>query len=242
MFVLFIFIASQNLIVHIGQSSAYRLSSETISFVPKYSFAICRDYSESFGQISSERMIRLSARCRSVHRTHWNPRARLCVCLRFILFNFDWFTLSDMIVLSVFWWSQSRTFLNVRGVNVFSNDLFQCRKEGDLTSLLLQRHALFREKEPGGAGGRYFLHPIENGLKCASNLKENINGFTTWDKFKKFEILEIWIFTHIHRKVENLHWRWTRQEDRQTIVAKADKLYIPQSNHYRPNLHVVQFM
>jgi hypothetical protein len=30
-----------------------------------------------------------------------------------------------------------------------------------------------------GAGGRHFLHPIENGLKHASELKENISGFKT---------------------------------------------------------------
>jgi hypothetical protein len=31
----------------------------------------------------------------------------------------------------------------------------------------------------GGAGRRHFLYSIENGLKCTSNLKENINGFKT---------------------------------------------------------------
>jgi hypothetical protein len=59
MSILSVFIASQNLIVHIVRSSADRVSSETIGFVPKYSFTICRDYSESFDQISSERMIHL---------------------------------------------------------------------------------------------------------------------------------------------------------------------------------------
>jgi hypothetical protein len=34
--------------------------------------------------------------------------------------------------------------------------------------------APFRDKEPGGAGGRSFLHPIENGLKRASNLKKTL--------------------------------------------------------------------
>jgi hypothetical protein len=96
MSVLSVFITSQNLIVRIVHSSADRVSSETIGFVRKYSLAICRDSSESFDQISYERMIRLSARYQSVHPNLLKSQA---LCLSSVYtFSFDCFTLSDMSV------------------------------------------------------------------------------------------------------------------------------------------------
>jgi hypothetical protein len=131
MSVLSVFITSQNLIVHIAHSSADRVSSETIGFMPKYSFTICRDYSESFDQISSKRMIRLTARCQSVHRNSLKSQGA-AVCLTSVYaFNFDCFTLFTCLTcLSVFLWSQSRTLLKVRGVNVFFDDFLNAGKKG----------------------------------------------------------------------------------------------------------------
>jgi hypothetical protein len=131
MSVLYVFITSQNLVVQIIHSSADRVSSETIGFVPKYSLTICRDYSESFDQISSERRIRLSSRCQSVH------------CLT---------CLACLHVMSVFLWSQSRTFLSARGANVFSDGFFNAGRALNVFASSAMHHSgkRSRAQQKGG--------------------------------------------------------------------------------------------